>query len=284
MADQPRVSCSTASLYHLPLATALRIIRSAGFDGAEYVVGPDMPARGIAWVERVFARADLPALSFHPPLYPIPGWPWRNMLAGMLRVVHGARRLGCEVAVVHAPRARLPITPRMQRYVRSLDLVQTLAAGSGIAIGLETTQRPSDGRAPLLMDDLDVFVSFADQHHVGVTLDVSHALANGDDLLALLDCIGSRLVNVHYSDCRRRASGHKPRTHLLPGTGGDPALLTAFTQELARCGYTGPITLEVSPLELGVLSPRTAERRLSQACAFVRAALAREDQTAATHS
>ncbi len=270
----PRVSCSTASLYQWPLAIALGMIRDAGFDGAEFVVSPEALARGLAWVEQAFARADLAALSYHPPLYPFPGWPARHQLAAMLRTAQGARRLGCEVAVIHAPRSRSLATPRARRYVAALDMTRALAGGCGVAIGLETTQRPWNGKPPLLFDDLGYFLRFADEHEVGVTLDTSHALANGEDPLDALYTVGPRLVNIHFSDCRLTPPGQKPHTHLFPGAGDHPGVLARFLRALVRQEYSGLVTIEISPLELGVLSRAAIERRLSAACAFARAALA----------
>jgi sugar phosphate isomerase/epimerase len=36
-----RISFSTGTFYHRPLAYSLRLARALGYDGVEYVVGPD---------------------------------------------------------------------------------------------------------------------------------------------------------------------------------------------------------------------------------------------------
>lgn len=272
IANRPRVSCSTGSLYHLPLALALAIIRDAGFDGVEMVASPETIVRGLAAVQRTVARADLPALSFHPPLYRFPGWP-RTQLGGMLSVVAGAQALGCEVGVIHAPKGYSLATPRARQYVAGIDIAGTLATQHGIAIGFETTQRPHDGRPPMLFDDLTVFLDFADAHDLSVTLDTSHAGANGDDLLAVLAQLGPRLCNIHLSDCQLDPVQNKPSTHRMPGD-GNTVDLAAFIRALGQTGYVGLITLEVAPPLLGLWPPAQIARRLAAARAFVVTALA----------
>lgn len=264
---RPRISCSTASLYHLPLGTALALIREAGFDGLEFVVSPESLLRGMPAMGRVVARSRLPALTFHPPLYPFPGWP-RNQAEAMMNVVAGAERLGCEVGVIHAPRSRSLETPRAQRYISGLVAAREYAAAKGIAIGLETTQRPVAGKRPLLFDDLNFFLDFVDRLDLRVTLDTAHAGASGDDLLVDLARIGPRLRNIHYSDCRIDDPAKDPKTHLLPGT-GNTIDLAAFTRALGGAGYAGVITLELAPQIVGLWPPRKILSQLAAAREFV---------------
>lgn len=269
--SHPRISCSTGSLYHLPLALALRLIRDAGFAGAEVVASPETLARGPAAMARTVARSGIPALSFHPPLYPFPGWPL-TQLGRAQETMAQARVVGSEVAVIHAPKSWSMATPRAQQYIAAIDAAQAFGAQHQIAIGLETTQKPWDGRPPLLFDDLGYFMRFVADHHLGVTLDTSHAAANGDALPAVLQQIGPRLRNIHFSDCGPLLPGQKPRTHLRPGMGSGVDL-AAFTRELARTGYAGMITLEISPLALRPWSLLAIQRRLAEAHAFVADAL-----------
>lgn len=269
---RPRISCSTGSLYHLPLAVALRLIRDAGFDGAEVVGSLETLARGKAAMARIVARAGIPALSFHPPLYPFPGWPLTQAGRAEATMEH-ARALGSALAVIHAPKSWSMATPRALEYIAAIDAAQTFGAAHGIVIGLETTQKPWDGRPPMLFDDLSYFMRFVAAHDLAVTFDTSHAAANGDDLPIVLGQIGARLRNIHFSDCGPVIPGQRPKTHLRPGM-GTAVDLAAFTRDLTRTGYTGLITLEISPLELRPWSLPAISRRLAQARAFVAAALA----------
>jgi sugar phosphate isomerase/epimerase len=271
MEQRARISCSMASFYELPLATAVGIIRDAGFDGVELAAGPESLARGLAATRRILERAGLPALSFHPPLYPVPGWP-RSQLGRGRAAAESARELGCEVTVIHAPKSRSLATPRARQYIAAVENARDLGKAHGFVVGLETTQRPTDGRPPLLFDDLAYFLRFADDHGLCVTLDTCHAAANGDDLEAVLAQIGPRLRNIHFSDCRTRPRRKKPATHLPPGA-GNTVDLAAFVRALGRSGYTGLITCEISPLELFDWSRRGMVRKLAAVHDFIAKAL-----------
>jgi len=260
---RPRISCSTGTFYHLPLERSLALIRDAGYDGAEFAVSPESLARTTTAIERIVRRVGLPILSYHPPLYPFPGWP-RNQKAGMLAVVEGARALGAEVAVIHAPKGYSLTTPRALQYVAGITAAREQAALYDVVIGFETTQCAHDGKPAMLFDDLTLFLDFARQHDLSVTFDTAHAGANGDDLVAVLERIGPRLRNIHLSDCRMETSRDgrpQPKTHLIPGDGntGD---IPAFLAALGSSGYGGLITLEVSPFALGLWPPATLSQRL----------------------
>ncbi len=270
--ERPRISCSTASFYQLPLATAVGMIRDAGFDGVELVASPESLVRGLAATQRVLQRAGLAALSFHPPLYPLPGWP-RSQMGRGLAAAHSARELGCEVTVIHAPKSRSLETPRARQYVAAVQAARDLGAAHGFVVGLETTQRPAAGNPPLLFDDLSYFMGFVETHDLSVTLDTCHAAANGDDLSTVLAQIGPRLRNIHFSDCRRVPGKRKPKTHVRPGR-GNTVDLAAFVRELAARTYTGLITCEISPLELFALSRGEMVRRLAEVHDFIVDALA----------
>jgi sugar phosphate isomerase/epimerase len=50
--------------------------------------------------------------------------------------------------------------------------------------------------------------------------------------------------------------------------------LNEFLSSLARDGYDGTVTLELSPSALRIWNPRSAERKLKEAVDFVRKAIA----------
>jgi len=268
--DRPRISCSTASMYHLPLPMVLRIIQDAGYDGAELVVTPIMLLQQRGITQRNVLRVGLPILSIHPPLLRFPRWP-RSQLGGMVYVVAAARDFGAELVVIHAPKSYSLTTPRAQQYIAAIDIVRELAASNNITIGLETTQKPID-HPPRLFDDMTAFLEFTDAHALGVTFDTCHAAANQDDIVAMVERIGQRLGNVHFSDCTKVGDA-RPHTHRFPGSGNTSDLM-AGVAALQRSQYRGMITLEISPTELLLLSPRQLVKQLSAAREYVVQALA----------
>jgi sugar phosphate isomerase/epimerase len=92
----------------------------------------------------------------------------------------------------------------------------------------------------------------------------------GEDLLHARQVLDGRLVNVHFSDMGSRmplASFPPARKmldqHRFPGT-GDLALSTLLAA-LGQGGYTGPVTLEVSPFFVSFWWLPSVRRRLVQA-------------------
>lgn len=263
-----RINCSTGTLYHLPLATALGIIRDAGFDGAELVASPETMLRGLQFAGRVAHQAQVPICTYHPPLSRIPGWP-NEHIDRILAVMRDAYEVGAHIGVIHAPKTYTMTTTRGQAYTQGIILARRFQDYYGVQISLETTQRPWKPQIrPRLFDDMGYFLRFTQEYDLGVTFDTSHSGANGDDISVILHNIGNRLCNIHVSDCRIDTQNDKPFTHLFPGN-GNTVDFDALTTTLIRTSYQGVVTLEISPFEAGFLPINTLVRRLSEARTFL---------------
>jgi sugar phosphate isomerase/epimerase len=268
-----RISFSTGTFYHRPLAYSLRLAHTLGYDGVEYVVGPDYFLSGVEPLRKAIDRYATPVLSIHPPFHmlttlPLTNWPRRGGWAWPRTTALG-RELGATLAVTHSVFLAGPHVPRMTRYQAALRMGRE--AGGALILTIESNQYNRRGKR-FLLDDLQRLVDFAQEQGCGVTLDTCHAGANGEDLLDCYEVVRPALRNVHLSDVVWRA-GH-PRTHVLPGEGELP--LRAFLVRLAADGYGGLVTLEIHPRYVGLLHTARAERRMGQALAFVRAAIASE--------
>jgi sugar phosphate isomerase/epimerase len=264
-----KVSFSTGSLYHLPLAISFAIARELGFDGVELVAGPEFMRYGPGYVKQLAEDYGVPLLSFHPPLFNLPAWRYP---AGdhVAKIVRSAYALGCPVATVHTLKWAPLTAPRARRYLLALDAAPAATHGA-VTVLVETSQyntRPQPPRRPGRheMDDVSRLVAFAERHHLGITLDTAHAGASGEDLLATYEVVRPRLRNIHFSDVL--PGRRKMRTHLRPGQGMLPT--PAFLRALARDGYTGLLTLEVAPQHLHAWSPRAARRYLAAALELTR--------------
>lgn len=270
-ASAMRISLSTGTFYHRGLDYTLRVARESGFDGVEYVVGPDYFLHGTTWLQDAVRAAGLPVLSVHPPfslLARLPFIPWpRRILRSLPRVTSLAERLGAELVVSHTVFLMSERSPRAFRYLEALRLARE--AGGGIAIGIESNQY-TRRRRRYLLDDLATLVAFAGKHEYGITFDTCHAGANREDLLEDYALVRPLLANVHLSDVVWR--GDQPHTHLVPGEGELP--LRAFLGALAADGYDGLVTMEIHPWYVSQLNTAHAIRRLAQAVEFVRAATA----------
>jgi sugar phosphate isomerase/epimerase len=263
-----KLSFSTASFYHLPLRFALDMARDLGFDGVELVVGPEYILRGQRGTQDLCNRLGVKALSLHPPLRKMPGWPITHV-RNLTQTVAAARAFGCEVVVIHATDAEQEGDRRWRAYAAAMRAALK-AEGPPITIAIEISQflkrRPRQA-----MYDVDTVLRFVEDQgeQVGITLDTAHTGANGEDLLDLYARVRPRLRNIHLSDWVMR--GGKHHTHLAPGEGALP--FAAFLGELERDGYAGLVTLEVSPIHLHAWSLRQGRQRLAQSLAAVRAHL-----------
>lgn len=265
-----KLSFSTASYYHLPLRYSLGLARELGFDGVELVIGPEYLLRGQRGTAALFGKLGVTPLSLHPPLIRLPGWPM-NPAQNVLRTVGTARAFGCEVVVIHATDAWQEGNWRWREYAQAMKTALEMP-GPPITVAVEISQITHRVRRHA-MDDVDTVLRFVEDQgeQVGITLDTAHTGANGDDLLALYAKLRGRLRNIHLSDWRIR--GGKHRTHLVPGEGAVP--LAEFLGALARDGYAGLVTLEVSPYHLHAWSMHQGRERLAESLAYVRAYLPR---------
>ncbi len=263
-----KLSFSTASFYHLPLRFTLGLARDLGFDGVELVVGPEYILRGQRGTQDLCNRLGVKTLSLHPPLRKMPGWPISHT-RNLTRTVAEARAFGCEVVVIHATDAWKEGNRRWREYAAAMQAALK-AEGPPITIAVEISQMLERGPYQA-MYDVDTVLRFVEDQggQVGITLDTAHTGANGDDLLELYARVRPRLRNIHLSDWVMR--GGKHLTHLAPGEGALP--LSAFLRELARDGYAGLVTLEVSPIHLHAWSLRRGRARLAESLETVRASL-----------
>jgi sugar phosphate isomerase/epimerase len=268
-----RISLSTGSLYHRGLAYTLALARDAGFDGVELVVGLDYALGGVARVQRLVRAAGIPVESIHPPFISFPGWP-RAVALRMLRLVELARAVEAPVIVLHTPVIRGLQSPRAMRYSYSLQVARIAAGAGGPALGLETTQY-SWREQRFHLDNPALLAAFAAERGCAITYDTCHAGANGEDLLATYELIAAELVNVHLSDVEWLNG--VPKTHRIPGNGALP--LRELVGRMARDGYAGPLTLELHPKFVPLLSRARQLAVLRDAVARVRAMVA--DGTAA---
>jgi len=268
-----RITFSTGTFYHRPLAYSLRLARALGYDGVEYVVGPDYFLSGVGPLRKAIDEYATPVLSIHPPFHmlttlPLTNWPRQGGWAWPRTTALG-RELGATLAVTHTVFLSGPHVPRMARYQAALRMGRE--AGGGLILTIESNQYNRRSKR-FLLDDLQRLVDFAQEQDCGVTLDTCHAGANGEDLLECYEIVRPALRNVHLSDVVWRAG--QPRTHVLPGEGELP--LGAFLACLAADGYDGLVTLEIHPRYIGLMNTARAKRRMGQALAFVRSAIASE--------
>lgn len=265
-----RLSFSTGILYHLPLQTSFALAREAGFDGVELVHGPEVILRGVAYVRRLSREYELPVLSVHPPIVPYPGM--YNARRTLSRLVALAEAVECDLVVLHTPK-----TASMQdaRWTGFVDAVLGHRSNPRVRVSLENSGifYPSD--AHYVLHDIRRLGAFAERYDLPVTFDTAHAGTSHYPLLEAFACLNGRVVNVHFSDLVRRPIFPNWRPlytfflhHQMPGEGILP--LSEFVSMLLDIGYSGALTLEISPTAIRAWNLALVRASLAQAVQFVR--------------
>jgi len=272
-----KLSLSTGSFYPYPLRTVFRMARRAGFDGVEIGVNPEVIARGGQAVRQMAEAEGLSLFSVHPTVVPLPGW--REKHGGLDRTIRLAQDAGAQVVVAHTPWVETLDEGKGLAFCRQIEAWQARLAGGSLRLAIENKAVHGEAERRYALTPLDRLRAFADRYDLGLVLDAVHAGSAGEDLIHARQTFESRLVNVHLSDL----GGSRPfrsarlldkflEQHRFPGAGGLP--LVDLLAELQRSGYTGPITLEVGPVDLQVWWPPAARRRLAEAMAWMKDALA----------
>lgn len=276
-----KISLSTACLYVYPLRWIFAIAKRARFDGVELVISPEVEARGGRYAKKLAQEFDLEIYSLHPLLFEYPGW--SKVLTSIAPYLDRALRVvadsGAPTLVIHMPKAWQMQSGIGRAFVDRVVSERKNLDGTGPRISLENRPRFQERDAGMILTTSGDLRAFADLHDFVMTLDTAHIGTWDMDLVESYGYFRGRLVNVHLSDLRQ-VSPRVERTpilhsyikqHQLPGTGTLP--LKDLLRVLAREGYSGPITFELSPTALSIWNPRLVERKLKACVEFVRAIL-----------
>lgn len=274
-----KTSLSTACLYVYPLRWIFAVAKRAGFDGVELVISPEVQARGGAYARKLAEEFGLTLFTVHPPLFQYPGWSkvHKSIAPYLPRALKFTQDAGAPILVIHMPKARKTESGIGRAFVEQVIGARERLNGAGPRLALENRPRFRERDASLVLTSPQDLRAFADAHDFPMTLDTAHLGTWDLDLLDAYEFFRGRLVNVHFSDLRdvsprieRTVALHSYlKQHQLPGAGKLP--LRDFLSRLARDGYGGPITFELSPTSLNIWNPRAVERKLKACLAFVHA-------------
>jgi sugar phosphate isomerase/epimerase len=275
-----RVLFSTGSLYVFDVAYVFELAAAAGFDGMEVMCDERYSTRDPAYLKRMTKDYGLPVLAVHTPFSPrIPGW--RADFDEIKRVQYTlelAESLKAECIVVHLPRQRGQITLSINQRRYTLPWrplltpvkawmeteLATLQARTKVKIGVENMPskyvagvevNPSWWNTPETWSRV----------HQWLTLDTTHWATQKVDPLAAYRLAEGRVCHVHLSNY----DGHE---HRLPHKGN--LNLKTFLRALAADGFSGTVSLELSPGALSFKENTTMRHHLQASLDFCREHLA----------
>ena len=233
-----RIGMSTSCVFPLPLASAFRLAKEAGFDGIEVMVTQDPLTQDASALLELSRRYELPVLSVHAPVLPLAQLVWGvDPNQKLARSAELARAVGASTVVVHPPfRWEFSYARTFERTVRRLS------AEFGVELAVENMFPWKLGPATLRG-----YSPSSDPVHIdcdAITLDFSHAALGGRDSLEFAAAMGSRLRHVHLCDgAGSMADGHFFDEHLVPGHGTQP--VAEVLQYLASIAWEGSLIAEV---------------------------------------
>lgn len=267
-----KLSFSTGTLYHLPLRMVFALAREAGFEGVELVLSPEILLRGGTHVRKLSQEYALPVYSVHPPIVPYPGL--SNAAAILPRLVALAEQVDCPLIVLHVPKVTAVEGPKWTKFLDTLSQ-ERARANPAVQISLENPGFFRQSDMQYVLYDAHRLRVFADQYDVPITFDTAHAGSSPYPLMEAYEILRDRVVNVHFSDLvhRHLFPDWPPlysilKHHQMPGEGILP--LKEFFHHLLVSGYSGILTLEVSPTAIGAWSLARVRQGLLKLVAFVR--------------
>jgi sugar phosphate isomerase/epimerase len=231
-----KLSLSNGVFSKYPLAENMAAVRRLGFENLEFnmksvKVEDDV---SVYAAKRLVDAYGLKCLTLHAATLHVTDEVevHRAVYYGKISLEF-ARLLKAPVMVVHSNVARkVPASRRRVVLERVFTELTAYAKRLNVKLALENLSYASSGYGKNVAE-LEEVLGVVDDGAMGMTLDFCHAEATGQTL-SLLEKYGSKLCNVHISN-----RAHKPFD-------AETSKLRAFLTKLAECGYSGPLTMELS--------------------------------------
>jgi sugar phosphate isomerase/epimerase len=230
----PRLVCSTASVFSIPVRDVFPLLAETGFDGVEIMVTKDPATQDGHQLRDLAETHGVTIDAIHAPFLLM----WRKVwgtdpIGKIYRAIELAEEVGAPLVVVHPPY-------RWQSgYRHWLDeQLPNLETATGVRVAMENMfpvrvrgRKVATFHASQGIEDLQGFPD--------VVLDTSHAAVSGLDLFEALERLRDRLRHVHLSN----NAGKGWDSHLPVNEGVLP--LDRFLDALAHSGFAGSVSLEL---------------------------------------
>jgi len=242
-----KILFSTGSLSHLPITEVFSLVKEAGFDGCEFVIGKNFNRKG--YKREVEECLDiLPVYSIHAPYVHIAAW--GNEAQALRHSVELAKDLNAQVVTFHPP-SWLAREIAFYRWFKKINDFQKELDCENVFLDIENMPLIKLMIPPYVLNNFKKLIKFGLNKNLYFTYDITHIGTYGYDIIdgffAYHDT--GRLKNVHMSDY----SLWREKSHLGIGRGELP--IVRLLNTMRRLEYSGFVTLEIAPNEL----PRTHE-------------------------
>lgn len=267
-----RISVAIGALTGYPLATTLSFAAAAGADGVELLVSRRALARGPQYAACQALERGVPILTVHSLLHYREHGIDSKLVDDVASVRFAAGIPTCEAIVLHPPLTGPRASPVLNRWLEAIARARAESENPDLRLAIENRGENYDGIDTQFLDDAGRLRRLAEEWDMSITFDVAHAASHDSDVVGALRACLPRVANVHFSDARTRnfRGGIRNglfRDHQIPGEGSLP--LAEVITTLRRGRYTGPVTVELSPLSLRAYWPPAARRRIAVACRAV---------------
>jgi sugar phosphate isomerase/epimerase len=268
-----RFSFSSGSLPTYSLPAIFEIGSNAGADAIEIMLTPRLLSHGPTRLRFLEEGFKLPIVSVHSLMRIREASP-EQQLEDILASARLARKLeNCRSLVVHLPHGS--DSAFNGRWIDTVKEATGILANSNARVSIENPDPPVQlgGRDEWL--SMTRWRVLSQEFGLGATFDTSHAAASGWDLLGYAENPHRALDNIHLSDVGGRSFSNGLlntlwHAHRPPGTGD--LQIERFLARLAQTGYSGLITLEISPLRVPWYWLPSAQRSLQDMIGFCRSA------------
>jgi sugar phosphate isomerase/epimerase len=242
------LGCSTMCFGNASAETALSSIRRAGFTSVdlaaiyEIAAHVDVIGRPAGQAEALASAVETNGLSVDAlvcvPWYPDALEDFSELERRYRALVEIASAVHASTVIVDA-NTRTPGESRthaLDRFKRATDLLAGITAHLQLSVAVEVPHGFT--LAQTLEESLEV-LEFADNPELRVDYDTSHVWNSGADVAESVSALGDRIAHVALRDVLG------PDRYGPPGAGSFD--FVALVAELARVGYSGPLTLELEP-------------------------------------
>jgi sugar phosphate isomerase/epimerase len=256
-----KILFSTGSVTHLPIESVFELVREAGFDGCDLVIGREF--NDPKYRQRVTdCLKILPICSMHSPYMRVDAF--GDQAQSVQRSIEFAKELGSQVVTFHPP-SWYDREFTFLRWFRQVKDFQRELQCDRVALALENMPMRRLIIPTYALNSFRSLIKFGMARNLYFTYDITHMGSCGHDVIDafLLYMRTGRLRNVHVSDY----SLWREQSHLGIGRGELP--IGRLLNTMKRLNYDSCVTLELAPNEL----PRTKEwlsKVITYVCSYLR--------------